>query len=753
MHHAVGISSAPLVACILGAAVGAAVACLLLWRQERSARHAVSDSTTAVRRSEARLQALVRNSHDIIAIFDREGRCVFASPSAERGLGRSVEQLLAAPPFDFVHTDDRAAVLGTFTAICHRPGSVSPPFEFQVVHDDGTWHTLEAVGTNLTDDPAVDGIVMNARDVTERRWAEAELREAQERFRSAFEHAPIGMALAGIDGELFRVNRALARMLGRAEDQLLGVSILELTHPDDQPTIRAHLDRLVTGEIPSYQVEQRYLHTDGREVWTALSASLVRDSIGTPMYVVNQIEDVTARRRDGERLAHQAIHDPLTSLPNRLLFVDRLRRALARDTAGNTAVLFLDLDHFKVINDSLGHSAGDRLLVTISDRLRNAVRPNDTVARFGGDEFTVLCCNVPDERVAAEIAERIASAVARPVQLAEGEVYVTISIGIALSGGDMETPETLLRNADAAMYSAKENGRARFELYAADSRYHAVTKLRTGNDLRRALEQEELRVFYQPIFELDTNRISGFEALVRWEHPERGLVAPNDFIPLAEETGLVVPIGSWVLEEACRQGAEWQAGGAPVSISINLSPRQLAESTLPRIVAGALDRTGVDPNRVWLEITESTLMRDAESAVSMLHHLRDLGVHLAVDDFGTGYSSMTYLKRFPVDSLKVDQSFVDGLASEPEATAICTAVVSLAHALGMGAVAEGVATPQQLHALRALGCEFAQGFLFGRPAPADRFGLRAADPRAIEPASAPALTAPLRTLAPTPAAR
>jgi diguanylate cyclase (GGDEF)-like protein/PAS domain S-box-containing protein len=736
MHHPVGIGSAPLVACILGAAVGAAVACLLMWREERAARRAVSDATVAVRRSEARLQALVRNSHDVIAIFHRDGRCVFASPSAERGLGRTVERLLAAPPFDFVHAEDRATVLSTFTAIGNHPGSVSSPFEFRVVHDDGTWHTLEAVATNLTDDPAVEGIVLNARDVTERRWAEAELREAQERFRSAFEHAPIGMALAGIDGELFRVNRALARMLGRAEDELLGVSVLDLTHPDDQATMRAHLDKLVVGEIPTYRIEQRYLHTDGREVWTAISASLVRDSVGTPMYVVHQIEDVTARRRDGERLAHQAIHDPLTGLPNRLLFVDRLRRALAEDPHGRTAVLFLDLDHFKVINDSLGHSAGDRLLVTIADRLRNAVRPHDTVARFGGDEFTVLCRDVPDERVAAEIAERIASAVSKPVHLSEGEVYVTISAGIALSGGDMETPETLLRNADAAMYGAKERGRARFEMYAAASRDQAVTHLRTGSELRRALELGELRVFYQPILNLETARISGFEALVRWEHPERGLVGPDQFIPLAEETGLVVPIGSWVLEQACRQAAQWHADGAPVSISVNLSPRQLAEPTLPATIAAVLDRSGVDPTRVWLEITESTLMRDAESAVSMLHALRSLGVRLAVDDFGTGYSSMTYLKRFPVDSLKVDRSFVDGLGREPEATAICTAVVSLAHALGMGAVAEGVETPEQLAALRALGCEHAQGYLFGRPAPAERFGIRTSEPRKIAAARA-----------------
>jgi diguanylate cyclase (GGDEF)-like protein/PAS domain S-box-containing protein len=714
----------PLVSGVLGAAIGAGLAGIGFWRSQRRSSRAASDAMLRLRQSEGRLQALVRNSHDVIAVVARDGTCKFASPSAERAFGHPVEWLITAPPFAFVHPDDRARVMHVLLGTLHQPGSVSPPVEFRVVHDDGAWCTLEAVGTNLVEDPAVQGIVVNARDVSERRWAEAELREAQERFRSAFEHAPIGMALAGIDGELFRVNRALARMLGRAEDQLLGVSILDLTHPEDQASIRERLGMLVAGEIPSYQIEQRYLHTDGREVWTAISASLVRDPAGTPMYVVHQIEDVTERRRDGERLAHQAIHDPLTGLPNRLLFVDRLRRALAADTQGHTAVLFLDLDHFKVINDSLGHSAGDRLLITIADRLRNAVRPHDTVARFGGDEFTVLCRSVPDARVAEEIAGRVAAAVAKPVHLSEGEVFVTISVGIALSGGEMETPETLLRNADAAMYGAKERGRARVELYATGARDHAVSQLRTGNELRRALERDELRVFYQPIMNLETSRITAFEALVRWEHPERGLVGPDQFIPLAEETGLVVPIGTWVLEQACRQVAEWRASGASVSVSVNLSPRQLAEPTLTAAIRGVLQRTAVDPHLVWLEITESTLMRDAESAVSALRALRALGVHLAVDDFGTGYSSMTYLKRFPVESLKVDRSFVDGLGREPEASAICTAVVSLAHALGMRAIAEGVERPEQVAMLRTLGCEMAQGYLFGRPAPAERFGLR-----------------------------
>lgn len=697
----------------------------MLWRHERQARRELDEASTGLRRSEARARALVRNAQDMIVIVDRAGEVVFANPAAERCFGRPEARLLGAPLLDLVHPDDRDRLAQAFRDAPRSPGTASPVVEFRALHEDGTWRVLEAAGTDLVDDPAVQGIVLNARDVTDRQWAEAELREAKERFRSAFEHAPIGMALSAIDGRLFRVNRALTRILGRAEDELLGQSILDLTHPEDRPTIRDHLDRLVTGDLASYQVEQRYLHTDGREVWAAISASVVRDPGGVPLYVVHQIEDVTARRRDGERLAHQAIHDPLTGLPNRLLFVDRLRRALAAgDGHGHTAVLFLDLDHFKVVNDSLGHSAGDRLLVTIADRLRAAVRPDDVVARFGGDEFVVLCQRVPDARAAAEVADRIAAAVARPVTLTEGEVYVTVSVGIALSGADLDTPDTMLQHADAAMYSAKDRGRARVEMYESGSRDRAVRYLRTGNELHRALERGELRVFFQPITSLETGRIAGFEALVRWQHPERGLVGPDQFVGLAEETGLVVPIGAWILEQACTQARAWHQQGAPITISVNLSPRQLAEPTLVDTVAGAIERTGIDPELVWLEITESTLVRDAEVAVSRLRALTALGVHLSVDDFGTGHSSMSYLQRFPVEALKVDRSFVDGLGREPEATAICTAVVSLAHALGMRAVAEGVETPEQVAILRTLGCELAQGYLFGRPAPADRFEVR-----------------------------
>jgi len=706
-----------------GAALGTFLTAAVLWLHERQQRIALQEVGVRLRRSEGRSQAMLRDSHDIIAVIDDQGRLTYASPAAERIFGRSVGPLLGSSPFDFIHPDDRDHLITVFTEAIAKPGETER-VELRVQHQNGEWRTLEAVGTNLLDDPAIAGMVVTARDVTDRKRTEAELNEAQERFRTAFDHAPIGMALTSLDGRFFRVNRALARMLGRPDDELKGISVVALTYPEDRAASTEAMRRAITDDHGSgYTLEQRYVHANGQPISVMLSAALVRDVSGQPLYFVSQIEDITEKRASGELLAHQAIHDPLTGLPNRLLFVDRLRRVLADGNGqGRIAVMFLDIDHFKVVNDSLGHAAGDRLLQALGDRLRAALRPTDIVARFGGDEFTVLCEAVVDEPAACVLADRITAAIARPVVLNEGEVFVTASVGIALSGGELETPETLLRNADAAMHRAKEHGRARSELYAVEAHDKAVRHLRTGNDLHRALERGELRVHYQPIIGIRDGVVSGFEALLRWQHPQRGLVRPDEFVDLAEETGLVVPIGEWALEQACLQITEWNAHGNELTMSVNLSPRQLAEAALPDRVADVLRRTGVRPDAIWLEITENTLMRDAESTTTALGALRALGVHLAVDDFGTGYSSMTYLKRFPVEALKVDRSFVDGLGRDPEDSAICTAVISLAHALGLRAVAEGVETPEQLAELRTLGCEMAQGYLFGKPEPAEHYG-------------------------------
>jgi diguanylate cyclase (GGDEF)-like protein/PAS domain S-box-containing protein len=695
----------------------------------RRAARTVDQVTALLERNEARFRAMVRDSNDIMAIVDPHGRLVYASPVTERILGLDIEPLIGTDVFDLIHPDDRELARGGFHL--NTAGKEADRVELRLRHADGGWRVVEAVATNLLDDPAVEGIVISARDLTDRRRAEADLREAQERFRSAFEHAPIGMALTAADGQLFRVNRALVQILGRGESELLHSSIYDLSHPDDRDTCHDAVNQLLAGRSSSCQLEQRYLHHDGHPVWVSVSASVVRDVNDQPLYLVIQVEDIGARRASGEALAHQAVHDPLTGLPNRLHFVERLGRELTRAEQRNerVAVLFLDLDRFKVVNDSLGHSAGDRLLVAVADRLGATIGPTDAVARFGGDEFTILCQNITSEETAELMAERIAEAIARPVALIEGEVFVTASVGIALSGSPADTPETLLRNADAAMYRAKELGRDRAELFDAREHHRAVDDLRTGNALHRAIERGEMRVHYQPMINLDDGTLVGFEALIRWEHPERGLVPPMEFVPLAEETGLIVPLGVWALEQACHQAVRWHeaAPGAPLlSMSVNLSPRQLAEPALPNDVARVLHQSGIQPSALWLEITESTLMRDAESALSALGALRALGLHLAVDDFGSGYSSLAYLQRLPVEALKIDRSFTEGIGVRSDSTAIVNAVVSLARALQLSTVAEGIETRDQFQHLRGMGCEVGQGFLFGPARPAEAFGT---DPR------------------------
>jgi diguanylate cyclase (GGDEF)-like protein len=438
-----------------------------------------------------------------------------------------------------------------------------------------------------------------------------------------------------------------------------------------------------------------------------------------------------------EHFRHAAFHDALTDLPNRAMFTDYLRLAIerARSQQGyHFAVLFLDLDRFKNINDSLGHTYGDRLLVAIADRLKRTLRQKDIVARFGGDEFAILINDLQDSDDVMRIAEKIQQAIAVPLTIERNEAFVSASMGIALGTSAYESPEHILRDADTAMYRAKDTGKARYEVFDDLMYTRAVSRLKLETDLRRAIEREEFCVYYQPIVKLKSSEICGFEALVRWRHPERGLLSPEEFIPIAEETGLIHPLGQWVLAEACRQMREWQQQSVAckmLTMSVNLSGKQLSQPNLCAEIQQVLKVTDFDPRCLKLEITESVVMDNADLAITMLHRLRELGIQLSIDDFGTGYSSLSYLHRFPVDNLKIDRSFISGMSLGDENLEIVRSITMLARNLGMEVIAEGIETKEQLAQLRALSCRFGQGYLFSKPLEAEAAALLIQKDRSI----------------------
>ena len=464
------------------------------------------------------------------------------------------------------------------------------------------------------------------------------------------------------------------------------------------------------------------MRADGRIVPVLTQILTHHDAEGRLEYISSITRDISERKAFELRLQHEATHDPLTGLPNRTLLLDRLTVALARSVrrGGSVAALFCDLDHFKVVNDSLGHGQGDRVIVEVARRLQAQLRPEDTVSRFGGDEFVIVCEDVehPDEVLA--IASRVHSAFERPFDLEGTDVHIGVSIGIALSNGGSDS-EALIRDADAAMYRAKSRGRNRSQFFEPYIWHQAVDRFDLENALRQALARDELLLHYQPVFDLRSGAAVGVEALVRWQHPERGLLLPGEFIRLAEETGLVVPIGSWVINQACRQMRTWRHEASPLAdlwVAVNISGRQLEHAEFVGQLAAVTARGDFDPARFHLEITESVLMDDVEYSELTLTRLKALGVKLAVDDFGTGYSSLSYLRRFPVDSLKVDRSFVDGLGTEPGDSTIVAAVVNLAQTLGLVSIAEGVENVRQRDELEELGCDLAQGFHLAEPMPA-----------------------------------
>ncbi|MDQ3752763.1 MAG: EAL domain-containing protein [Actinomycetota bacterium] len=541
-------------------------------------------------------------------------------------------------------------------------------------------------------------------------------------FHNTFGNSRTGVALIDLNGAFMDVNHSLCEFVGYSERELRATTFQALTHPDDLEADLA-LRRMLTEEISSYQTEGRFIHADGYPVWGLWCVSTVCVD-GKPARFICQVHDISELKQMQAELTHQTLHDPLTGLPNRNLFIDRLSVALARleRSSNEIAVLFMDLDRFKRVNDSMGHAAGDRFLRAVATRLKESVRPGDSAARIGGDEFTILCEDVRGGEGAIAIAGRITEAMARPFSLDEGEVFSNASVGVAVARqGHATDPEGLIRDADAAMYHAKEKGKGRYELFSPTMHERASNRLGNDNALHRALERGELRLFYQPEIRLDTGRVVAAEALLRWAHPEKGLLEPDDFIPAAEEIGLISSIGNWVLDEACRQAVQWtESAGSAMVVSVNISAHQLAQSELVYSIKDTINASGIEPSHLFLEITESAMMEEAESAISALDTLHSLGVGLSVDDFGTGYSSFNYIKNLEVDALKIHRDFVAGITRDPGDLAIVRAIVTLAKSLGLKVVAEGVESSEQLSVIRALGCDLAQGHYFAPPQPADR---------------------------------
>jgi diguanylate cyclase (GGDEF)-like protein/PAS domain S-box-containing protein len=564
-----------------------------------------------------------------------------------------------------------------------------------------------------------------------------------DRFRNAFDFAAIGMALVSSEGRWLQVNRALCKILGYSEREMIVTDFLTVIHPDDVGVAVDAIKRLRKGNSTIDQCEVRFRHKSGHKVWGLWSASLAGGPHVASTPLVFQIQDITDRKRAEEQLQHEAMHDVLTGLPNRAMFIDHVELAIARAQRNEErkfAILYVDLDRFKIINDSLGHAIGDQLLKEVAVRLWKCVRAGDTVARLGGDEFVLLLEDIYQESEAIDVAERIKAELAVPFTLSGREVFTTVSIGVASSWTSYHQAEGLIRDADAAMYRAKSLGKNRHEIY--DSVMHAQVNdlLQMETALRLAVERKEFIVYYQSIVDLETFKISGFEALVRWNHPEKGFISPANFIPLAEETGLIVEIGEWVLREACQQMERWQKifpSDPPLFVSVNLSSKQFIQSDLIQRVTRIIEETKINPEGLKLEITESAVMDDVDSATEMLKKLRALGVKLSIDDFGTGYSSLSYLHRFPIDTLKVDRSFVVNMSEDSENVEIVRTIVSLAQNLGMNVIAEGVETKEQLASLRKLGCENGQGYLFSKPVDARAAENLICDTYTIEPTVEP----------------
>lgn len=674
----------------------------------------------ALRESEQLFRLLTENSTDAISRLSPGLETLYVSPSIQNIIGYTPQELIGRHPLETIHPDDVASMRAAYEEALRHP-TTAKTVTYRRRHRDGHYVWCESVGRAIVGATGVEEVHIITRDISARKRAEDALREAEARYRSIFENAVEGIFQTSPQGQYLAANPSLARIYGfDSPDELLGsyFDIARQLYLDGSKRAEFIAEMKREGKVANFEAQIR--RKNGGVIWVSENAREVRDENGELLFYEGTVEDITDRKTAQERLLHDALHDRLTGLSNRALFSDRLGQAFARlkrHPEAVFAVLFLDFDRFKNVNDSLGHLAGDELLVLIARRLEGCLRPGDTISRLGGDEFAILLEDVKSEEDATLVAERVQSAMSNPFKLLGQEIFSSASIGIALAHPNYEKPDDLLRDADMAMYRAKSQGKARFAVFDSGMHTRAVALLQLETALRWAIERREFELNYQPIVSLQTGRVTGFEALVRWRHPERGLVSPAEFIPVAEETGWIVPIDAWVLETACEQLARWQdelGYEPPLAMSVNLSGKQFSQPDLIPFIAEQLSKWKVAPENLKLEITESAIMENAESVTERLHTLRGLGVRLALDDFGTGYSSLSYLHRFPLDTLKIDRSFVMRM-QEGQNREIVRTIVALGRALKMDVVAEGIEDAAQLRDLREIGCQGGQGYFFARP--------------------------------------
>ena len=671
---------------------------------------------------DANYRELVENASDIIYAHDLEGRFTWVNRACERVTGYTRDETLRLRIWDLVAPEYRSAMEKNLSGEMQT-------FEGEVLAKDGRRVPLELKSRLVYRGQMPVGVQGIARDITERRRAEEAMRESEERYALAALGSNDGLWDWDLRENKIFLSARWKEQLGAKETELGDDpdQWFERIHPDDRQPFFGDLGLHLEGRTPHFETEHRLRHLDGSWRWMLVRGAAVRDAAGKAYRLAGSQTDITERKRAEEKLLHDALHDGLTGLPNRSLFMDRLGQALAfqqRRSDYRFAVLFLDVDRFKTVNESLGHTQGDVLLVQIARRLREMTHPGDTVARLGGDEFALLLGDFADPEEPVRTAERMQEALSTPYDLDGTEVFTTASIGVAVGSRAYSRPEELLRDADTAMYRAKDLGRARHAVFHPAMHAHAQAQLRLDTDLRRAIEREELRLRYQPVVSLRSGQITGCEALIVWEHPTRGAIPPGDFIPTAEETGLIVPIGRWALEQACADAKAWNdvlPRGPGVSVSVNLSGKQLVRPELLEDVRAALRQSGLEARRLRLEVTESVIMENAGSAALLLNQLKALSVGLLLDDFGTGYSSLSYLHNFRFDTLKVDRSFVARLEQSGKEAEILRTIVGLARALQMEVVAEGVENAGQAQQLQALGVDSAQGYWFSRALDARAF--------------------------------